>query len=185
VVNRYRYDPYGNPLAGTTEAVSNPWQYAAGYRDAETGFTKFGTRYYDPSVGRWTQQDPSGQDANPYAYAGCNPVNSVDPSGLKTEPGECSPWLQKGSRTLGAGDAVRAGYYGLAKGDWSKASELFAPPATSYAFGFELGKVSKYAAQAAKMALSNGARAASQASGAITLLATAVDLGCSLDLGLS
>lgn len=85
VVNRYRYDPYGKPMAGpgTTEAVPNPWRYAAGYRDADTGFTKFGTRYYDPTLGRWTQQDPSGQDANPYAYVGGDPVNMTDPSGRK------------------------------------------------------------------------------------------------------
>jgi RHS repeat-associated protein len=82
VVNRYRYDPYGNPIVGTTEAVANPWRYAAGYRDDETGFAKFGARYYDPSIGRWTQQDPSGQDANPYAYVGGDPINSVDPTGL-------------------------------------------------------------------------------------------------------
>jgi RHS repeat-associated protein len=68
---------------GTTEAVPNPWRYAAGYRDADTGFTKFGARYYDPSVGRWTQQDPSGQDANPYMYVGGDPVNLVDPEGLR------------------------------------------------------------------------------------------------------
>jgi hypothetical protein len=42
----------------------------------------FGTRYYDASVGRWTQQDPSGMDANLYAYVGGDPMNSVDPTGL-------------------------------------------------------------------------------------------------------
>lgn len=41
----------------------------------------FGTRYYDPSVGRWTQRDPSGQDANPYSYVGGDPVNFTDPTG--------------------------------------------------------------------------------------------------------
>jgi hypothetical protein len=41
----------------------------------------FGARYYDPSVGRWTQQDPSGQEANAYAYVGGDPVNFVDPDG--------------------------------------------------------------------------------------------------------
>jgi uncharacterized protein RhaS with RHS repeats len=41
-----------------------------------------GARYYQPELGRWTQQDPSGQDANAYAYVGGNPVNFVDPSGL-------------------------------------------------------------------------------------------------------
>jgi hypothetical protein len=47
----------------------------------------FGTRYYDPSLGRWTQQDPVGgslgdlNSANRYVYAGDDPVNLVDPSG--------------------------------------------------------------------------------------------------------
>ncbi|MGQ0680077.1 MAG: RHS repeat-associated core domain-containing protein, partial [Actinomycetota bacterium] len=86
-VNRYFYDPYGNYLVGTTEAVANPWQYAGGFKDAFSGYYKFGARYYDPVTGRWTQPDPSGMDANSYAYAGSNPVNFVDSSGLKIVDG--------------------------------------------------------------------------------------------------
>jgi uncharacterized protein RhaS with RHS repeats len=41
----------------------------------------FGARYYDPAIGQWTQHDPSGQDANAYAYADGDPINRVDPSG--------------------------------------------------------------------------------------------------------
>ncbi|MFF2641751.1 RHS repeat-associated core domain-containing protein [Streptomyces niveus] len=41
-----------------------------------------GARYYDPSLGRFTQPDPSGQDTNPYIYAGGDPVNGRDPTGL-------------------------------------------------------------------------------------------------------
>lgn len=50
----------------------------------------FGTRYYDPSIGRWAQQDPlAGALADPgtlnrYAYVGADPVNAVDPSGYST-----------------------------------------------------------------------------------------------------
>jgi len=39
---------------------------------------KFGERYYDPSLGRWTQLDSAGTG---YTYANDNPVNEVDPSG--------------------------------------------------------------------------------------------------------
>jgi len=48
---------------------------------------KFGTRYYDPQVGRWTQKDPVGGSVgkigsgNPYVYAGNVPNMQVDPSG--------------------------------------------------------------------------------------------------------
>ncbi len=42
-----------------TEGVSNPFKYAAGYLDT-SGYYQFGDRYYDPTLGRWTQQDPVG-----------------------------------------------------------------------------------------------------------------------------
>ncbi len=43
IVNTYRYDPYGNSL-GTAETASlpNPWQYAGGYYDAESGLVPAG-----------------------------------------------------------------------------------------------------------------------------------------------
>jgi len=41
-----------------------------------------GTRYYDPSLGRFTQVDPiAGGSANAYDYANCDPVNQADPNG--------------------------------------------------------------------------------------------------------
>lgn len=61
--------------------MANPFQFAGGYRDP-TSFYKFGARYHDPSVGRWTQRDPVPSEL-PYAYAGANPVNFMDPSGLE------------------------------------------------------------------------------------------------------
>ena len=79
VKNSYYYDPYGNSL-NKSETVSNPWQYASGYYDATTGLYKFGTRYYDPQLGRWTQKDPK-PSANPYLYTNDDPINEVDPSG--------------------------------------------------------------------------------------------------------
>ena len=83
--DRYGYDPYGNTTAHTG-TTANPWGYARGYIDS-TGLVKFGTRYYDPNLGRWTQQDPvGGTIQNPgtldrYTYVACNPVNVVDRSG--------------------------------------------------------------------------------------------------------
>ena len=72
---------------GKTEAVSNPWQFAGGFYDATTGLYKFGTRYYSPTLGRWTQQDPVGGSVgkvgsgNAYVYADDAPVMKTDPSG--------------------------------------------------------------------------------------------------------
>ena len=44
---------------------------------------KFGLRYYDPSDGRWTQTDPSGQEQG-YLFAGDDPVNQSDPAGTSS-----------------------------------------------------------------------------------------------------
>lgn len=84
--NRYRYTPYGqvtetNP-AGT--AFNNPIQYASGRTDPDTALTRFGTRWYQPEHGRWTQPDPTGQPNGPnrYLYVGSSPTNRIDPTGL-------------------------------------------------------------------------------------------------------
>jgi len=86
VVNTYRYDPYGNSLDVTeTASLPNPWRYAGGYYDAESGLYLLGARYYAPMLGRFLQQDPLGVDAlSQYAYAGSDPCNNSDPSGLLT-----------------------------------------------------------------------------------------------------
>ncbi|WP_437060710.1 RHS repeat-associated core domain-containing protein [Streptomyces sp. enrichment culture] len=41
-----------------------------------------GHRYYDPTIGRFTQPGPAGQETNLYLYANGDPVNNTDPSGL-------------------------------------------------------------------------------------------------------
>jgi RHS repeat-associated protein len=78
VANTYSYDPYGNTTA-TTGSVSNPFRYIGGVWDASAKLYKLGERYYDPSIGRFTQLDPLGEE---YQYAGDDPVNFSDPSGL-------------------------------------------------------------------------------------------------------
>ncbi len=91
VTNSYTYDPFG--VTTETKAlltnVFNPWRYGGQYQDTTTGLYKMGARYYQPELGRWTQPDPSGQEANAYLYVAGNPVNFVDPSGLYFVERDC------------------------------------------------------------------------------------------------
>jgi len=84
-VGSWRYRAYGEPLdsAGSASAGLKRFRWAGAQYDAETGFYFLRTRYYDPSVGRFVQEDKIGRagGANLYAYAGGNPVASRDPGG--------------------------------------------------------------------------------------------------------
>ncbi|MCW4384904.1 RHS repeat-associated core domain-containing protein [Salinibacterium sp. SYSU T00001] len=79
----YSYSPYGEQraISSNLDIGKNSLRYISGYWDEASGLYKLGARYYDASTGRFTQFDPSGQEANPYSYAACNPVNSIDPTG--------------------------------------------------------------------------------------------------------
>lgn len=86
----YSFDPYGAANltgGGTGNGTSqNPYLFKAGIQDRATGMVKFGVRWYDPTTGRWTQQDTldvplDPADANRYSFAGADPINGADPGG--------------------------------------------------------------------------------------------------------
>ena len=56
--------------------------------DAETGYSYFGARYYDPAVlAAWLSVDPMADkypSISPYAYCAWNPLKLVDPEGKDT-----------------------------------------------------------------------------------------------------
>src|SRR2546426_783118 len=84
VVQRIDYDEFGKPTFVTGAADFQPFGFAGGLYDPDTGLTRFGARDYDPVVGRWTTKDPirfGGGDTNLYGYVMADPVNLVDPNG--------------------------------------------------------------------------------------------------------
>ncbi len=80
----YDYDSFGN-LRTNPQDISKHL-YCGEYYDAETGFIYLRNRYYDPTIGRFITEDPIKDGLNWYVYCGNNPVNFVDPLGLKIVP---------------------------------------------------------------------------------------------------
>ena len=78
------YDEFGRVLSDSAPGFQ-PFGFAGGLYDRNTGLVRFGARDYDPEVGRFTAKDPlafGGGDSNLYAYAQGDPINLADPTGL-------------------------------------------------------------------------------------------------------
>lgn len=87
VVKLIEYDSFGHVIAGSDPTFNVPFGFAGGLHDRDTGLVRFGFRDYDPDTGRWTAKDPilfAGGNTDFYGYVVNNPVNLVDPWGLKT-----------------------------------------------------------------------------------------------------
>jgi RHS repeat-associated protein len=79
----FRYDVWGD-IAERTGNTPTPHQFvgALGYeREADSGLTFIGTRYYDPSLGRFLSQDVAQWGVNWYVYAANNPASAIDTNG--------------------------------------------------------------------------------------------------------
>jgi len=77
------FDSWGNGSAGgDSVGFGGQWGY---YTDSETGLILCTHRYYDPGNQRWVTRDPIDYAGgiNLYGYVTNNPVNAVDPDGLK------------------------------------------------------------------------------------------------------
>lgn len=84
--NSYAYDAFGN-LLGQEEAFPNRILYAGQLYDQETGQYYLRARYYNPTIGRFSQEDTYwGDGLNLYAYCANNPVRYFDPSGHQKKP---------------------------------------------------------------------------------------------------
>ena len=86
VAQRIDYDEWGQVLADSAPGFQ-PFGFAGGLFDRDTGLVRFGARDYDPQTGRRANKDPIrfAGGMNLYAYVDNDPVNWRDPSGLLVE----------------------------------------------------------------------------------------------------
>ena len=101
VTGFWAYDAFGNLLTGTPQSA---FGYSGQYIDSASGLVNDRARLYSATTGGFTTRDPAFATTDTaYTYAGGDPVNGGDPSGLCSRSndgallfnGPC-PWAQKG-----------------------------------------------------------------------------------------
>ncbi len=86
VVKEILYDSFGRILEDTKPEMLVPLGFGGGLHDRDTGWVRMGYRDYDPETGRFTALDPlgyAGGDSDLYGYCLDDPVNLIDPEGLR------------------------------------------------------------------------------------------------------
>ena len=82
VAQRMRYDEFGVVLEDSNPGFQ-PFGYAGGFYDVDTGLVRFGARDYDAATGRWLIKDAAGFSGglNSYGYVSSDSINKLDLNG--------------------------------------------------------------------------------------------------------
>ncbi len=104
IAQRLDYDAFGRMMTDTNPGFQ-PFGYAGGLYDPDTGLVRFGARDYDAEAGRWTAKDPisfAGKQSNLYTYSAGSPNNFYDPLGTdrfqinsKYDPTNQAEWVSR------------------------------------------------------------------------------------------
>ncbi|WP_370372383.1 DddA-like double-stranded DNA deaminase toxin [Catenulispora sp. GP43] len=88
---RRDYTPFSTPRgtgqSGVFGTFADDHTFLGDSTDIDTGLVDIGARKYDPTIGRFVSADPlldlnQPSTINGYTYAGADPVNATDPTGL-------------------------------------------------------------------------------------------------------
>ena len=105
-VNQHlQYLPFGKDyIYQRTNSWNIPYTFSGKEKDAETGYSYFGARYYDSDVSVWLSVDPLADkypNESPYCYAGWNPVMIKDPDGRYKEKTDAQKARTKAAEKYG------------------------------------------------------------------------------------
>jgi RHS repeat-associated protein len=97
--SRQTYFPFGAQRTTEGSALPTDYTFTGQKNDASTDLMFYGARYYDTTLGRFTQPDTivpnpmDPQSLNRYSYVRNNTVNRIDPTGHEDEPEPaCQSW---------------------------------------------------------------------------------------------
>ena len=136
VLERYEYDAYGkvtlwNAAFTTTYMTSqygNPYAFTGRELDILDGGNLHHIHYrhrdYHPEIGRFMQRDTLDyiDGMNAYQYTGSNPINSVDPMGLKFSYAASEFWYKQVEQIITPSWPAMARLISDGRGNWSLGS---------------------------------------------------------------
>ena len=95
------YTAFGIKAGETTNLIDFDGLYTGCDYDPETGLTYHWNRWQSEDGYNWLSEDPARDGVNWYGYAGQNPINYVDPSGLVYYTGPTSSSVKSSSDYYG------------------------------------------------------------------------------------
>lgn len=130
IAQELEYDSWGRIISDSSPGFQ-PFGFAGGLYDRDTGWVLFGARDYRPEVGAWSAKDPLGfdaGDANLYRYTLGDPVNLIDPTGEDA-------WGVAADFAAGFGDSVSFGITRHIREAMDDSSGVVDPCSTAYSTG--------------------------------------------------
>ena len=108
VTGKCTYSAYGAPTC--EGATTTPLGFDGQLTSPDTGLIYMRARVYDPATAQFLSSDPlKAITGEPYAYAGDNPLNASDPTGLIFGISGTPSWEELGEGVAGWGDTLTFG----------------------------------------------------------------------------